>query len=374
MRRALELARRGSGSVSPNPLVGCVIVKDGRVIGEGWHRSYGCGHAETEAIDASIEPVRGATLYCSLEPCSHEGGGKHQPPCVPRIIREGISRVVVANIDPNPRVDGRGVASLRQAGIEVETGVLAGEGAEMNEAFFKFMRTGIPFVTMKIAQSLDGRIAARGGRPEWITDAAARRRVHRMRARHDAVLVGRGTVSSDDPQLTVRLAAGRDPLRVILDSSLTLPLSARVLSPPNTAGTVVVTTPSACPRRAEALRARGVEVVAVRASEDGRVDLKAALEWLGGRGVTSVLVEGGAAVFTAFAARGLFDRLVVFVSPILLGKGVEAIGDLGATAVAGVPRLTRVRVERIGDQAVVTACRGKAPAEQEEEPACSRAS
>ncbi|GMO51339.1 MAG: hypothetical protein Pg6C_16030 [Treponemataceae bacterium] len=230
MARAMTLARRGAGKTSPNPLVGAVVAKNGAALGEGWHKQYGGKHAEAEALDAAraagFSP-KGADIYCTLEPCCFTSPQKHQPPCTDLLIKSGIRRAIIANLDPNPRVNGQGAEKLRRAGIIVENGLLTREGEALNEGFFTFQRLGRPFVRLKIAQSLDGRIACASGDSRWITDEAARKIVHKMRARHDAVLIGRGTVLADDPELTVRLVRGHNPLRVVLDSRLAVPPAAR---------------------------------------------------------------------------------------------------------------------------------------------------
>jgi diaminohydroxyphosphoribosylaminopyrimidine deaminase/5-amino-6-(5-phosphoribosylamino)uracil reductase len=238
MKRALTLARRGMGKTSPNPMVGAVIARDGRITGEGWHRRYGGKHAEAEAMGSCLaagENAKGGTLYCTLEPCCFTAPDKHQPPCAELVIKSGIRRAVIAGLDPFKRVNGAGAAMLREAGIIVETGLFAEAEAELNRGYYTFQQKGRPFVHLKIAQTLDGRIAATEGVPgdRWITDEAARKIVHRMRAEYDAVLVGRGTVLADDPELTVRLVRGRNPLRVILDSRLSLRDEAKVLRLPD---------------------------------------------------------------------------------------------------------------------------------------------
>ncbi len=365
MARALSLAARGRGRVSPNPLVGAVVVRGGRVLAEGWHRAHGELHAEAAAIAAARaaghEDLSGATLYCNLEPCCYRSPEKRQPPCTEAILESGISRVVAANRDPNPRVDGAGFGILRKAGVEVVEGVLSARGEELNEAFFHSVRTGRPFVHLKLAQSLDGRVAAASGDSKWITDERARREVHRLRASCDAVLVGSGTVAADDPELNVRLCAGRDPLRVVLSSRLGIPLSAKLLR--SGAAEKLVAFRAELPAgdpgaetvhvKENALRLLGVRVFAVPAGRDGGLDLGAVLEGLHSIGLRSVLVEGGPRVFTSFVRSGLYDKVSVFAAPMLIGEGRSAIGDLGVRRVAAAPRLKRVRYKRIGDQMLI---------------------
>jgi diaminohydroxyphosphoribosylaminopyrimidine deaminase / 5-amino-6-(5-phosphoribosylamino)uracil reductase len=345
MRRAIRLAERGRGLASPNPPVGALIVRDGAIVGQGFHRGPGTAHAEIEAIEAAGEVARGATLYLTLEPCTHQG---RTPPCAPRVIEAGFSRVVVGTTDPNPLVDGRGVEALRQAGIEVETGVQQADADRLIQSFSKFIRTARPFVTAKLAISMDGRAAAADGSSQWITGPTARRDSHRMRAEADAVLVGVGTVLHDDPQLTVRLRGyrGRQPLRVVLDSSCRTPLEAALLS--GEAPTLIVTTDKATQEAADALRARGAEVVHVPA-RDGRVDLAAVLEVLGRRSVTNLMIEGGPTVLGDTVERGLADRYVFYVAPKLLGSGGPgAVSALVAPTISDARELRVESVRHIG--------------------------
>ena len=362
MQRALQLAERGRGRTSPNPLTGCVVVKDGRVIGEGFHERHGARHAEAAALDACRESPRGAHLYCNLEPCAATYPGKLTPPCAARIIRAGIGRVTVATLDPNPRVCGAGVRLLREAGIPVTVGAEAEAALRLNVPFFAAVHYRRPYVHLKIAQSLDGRIATRGGDSQWITDAAARRVVHRMRAEHDAILVGRETALRDDPRLTVRdLEAGARPAatpwRVVLDSRLALPATARLASDEHAARTIVLTTAQADPARRRELIDRGVQVDDVAAGADGRADIDAALQALHDRGIRSLLVEGGGAVYTSFLRAGRFDRLTVFVAPLLIGDGVAAVGDLGNERIADATRLQGVTTTIVSDQVMVSGYR-----------------
>ncbi|MDR3325488.1 MAG: bifunctional diaminohydroxyphosphoribosylaminopyrimidine deaminase/5-amino-6-(5-phosphoribosylamino)uracil reductase RibD [Spirochaetaceae bacterium] len=350
MKLAFRAARRGAGKTSPNPMVGAAIVRDGRVLGSGWHRGCGGLHAEAEAVRAARaagEATAGADLYCTLEPCCWSGPDKKQPPCTGLIVECGIRRVFVANLDPHPKVSGRGVEALRAAGIAVEAGLRADEGEELNRGFFAYQRTGLPFVHVKIAQTLDGRIAAESGDARWITDERARREVHRLRAFYDAVLVGRGTILADDPELTVRLVRGRNPFRAVLDSRLSLPDSARVLNDGGRDKTILLCAADACGERIQALRLRGVRVMPV---EGG---LREALAALGGLGIRSVLVEGGSRVFSSFVREGLWDRLSVFVAPVVLGGGVGAVSGFSPQRVADGMRLKDVRIRRLGDQAVI---------------------
>lgn len=333
--------------MSPNPLVGALIVKDGEVIAEGYHRRFGGAHAEVEAIRRARGPVKGATLYVNLEPCCHWG---KTPPCVEAILQSGIEEVVIGNIDPNPQVGGKGIQFLREHGLRVRTGVLEAEGRELNRAYFKYHEEGLPFVTLKYAQSLDGRIATSTGDSRWISSERARRFAHRLRAIHDAVLVGIGTVLADDPQLTVRMIKGRNPLRVIIDSHLRIPQEAKVLQ--GDAPTLIATASVAPKEKAQALRQMGIEVVEVGGE---RVELSRLLKELASRGVLSLLVEGGQGVITSFLREGLADELVVIVAPLLIGRGVEAIGDLGVRTLREAKTLRGVKLRRIGQDWVLEA-------------------
>lgn len=316
MRRALRLAERGHGGTSPNPPVGAVVVREGRVVGQGWHRGPGRRHAEIEALTEAGEAARGAVLYLTLEPCVHQG---RTPPCAPAVIASGVTRVVVGSRDPNPKVDGAGIKALLAAGIEVESGVLEQEARRLIQGFTKHVRTGRPFLTAKTAISVDGRVAAADGSSRWITGPTARRDVHRLRATVDAVLVGVGTVVADDPQLTVRLRgyAGRQPLRVVLDPSGRTPTSARLLH--SDAPTLVAVTDKAPEEAVAKLRATGAEVTEFPA-RDGRVDLDAVLDELGRRGIVEAMLEGGPTVLGDAVDRGLIDRFVFYVAPKLLGE------------------------------------------------------
>jgi diaminohydroxyphosphoribosylaminopyrimidine deaminase/5-amino-6-(5-phosphoribosylamino)uracil reductase len=345
MRRAIRLAERGRGLASPNPPVGAVVVRDGKAISQGFHRGPGTAHAEIEAIRAAGEATRGATLYLTLEPCTHQG---RTPPCAPEVVAAGFTRVVVGTTDPNPVVDGRGVAALRQAGVDVVAGVMHAEAERLIQSFSKFVSTRRPFVTAKIAVSLDGRAAAADGSSQWITGPTARRDAHRMRASADAVLVGVGTVLHDNPQLTVRLRGyrGRQPLRVVLDSSCRTPLDAAILG--DEAPTLIVTTDKATPEVEETLRSRDVEVLRLPA-RDGRVDLAAVLETLGRRGVTDLLIEGGPTVLGDVVDRSLADRYVFYVAPKLLGSGGPgAVSALVAPTISDARELRVESVRHIG--------------------------
>jgi diaminohydroxyphosphoribosylaminopyrimidine deaminase / 5-amino-6-(5-phosphoribosylamino)uracil reductase len=326
MARAIELARRGLFTTDPNPRVGCVIADGERVIAEGWHEKAGLPHAEVVALDAAGAAARGATAYVTLEPCSHFG---RTPPCADALIAAGIGRLVYAMKDPNPRVNGAGIARLAAAGIAVTGGVLEPESQELNPGFIARMTRGQPWVTVKLAASLDGGTALPGGESHWITGEAAREDVQRLRARSSAVMTGSGTVLADDPRLDVRLpGATRQPLRVVLDSKLRTPATARILAPP---GRALVLCTDEDAEHASALRAAGAEVVKMP-SAGGSVDLAAALALLADRQVNELLVECGAGLAGAFFAAGLVDELRLYIAPMLLGRGARPLADLEAPA------------------------------------------
>ncbi|MBI4560995.1 MAG: bifunctional diaminohydroxyphosphoribosylaminopyrimidine deaminase/5-amino-6-(5-phosphoribosylamino)uracil reductase RibD [Candidatus Rokubacteria bacterium] len=326
MRRALELASRAQGLTSPNPLVGAVVVKSGSVLGEGYHREAGAPHAEIEALKAAGQAARRGTLYVTLEPCIHQG---RTGPCVPVVLAAGISRVVAAAADPNPKVQGRGIAALRRAGVEVSVGILEAEARELNRAFFTFMIERRPLVTLKAALTLDGKIAAWDMTSRWITGEPARHEAHRLRSRADAIAVGIGTLLADDPLLTVRLPEPwpREPLRVIVDSQARTPVTARVLTAGRPERTLIAVSESAPQDRVGMLEATGATVLPLP-SRDGRVDLARLLGALAERLVVAVLLEGGAELNAGFLEAGLVDRVALFVAPLLLG-GAGAPGLVG---------------------------------------------
>jgi diaminohydroxyphosphoribosylaminopyrimidine deaminase/5-amino-6-(5-phosphoribosylamino)uracil reductase len=346
MRAALALARRGLGTVWPNPAVGCVIVNGGRVVGRGWTQPGGRPHGETEALRRAGKAARGATAYVSLEPCCHWG---RTPPCADALIAAGVRRAVVALEDPDRRVAGEGLRRLRAAAIQVETGLCAAEAFEVNAGFFNRLRLGRPLVTLKLATSVDGRIATRDGESQWITGPPARERAHWLRAAHDAIMVGTGTVLADDPQLTCRLPglSHRSPLRIVIDRSLRIPPSVRIIAEARQTPTWILTSPSADPTRRQALLASGVTVIDVA---DGSVGLAAALAAVGERGITRLLVEGGGRLAASLVAGRLVDRLAWVHAPLLIGDdGIPAIAAFGLEMLANAPRFERLSTETLGD-------------------------
>ncbi len=345
MRRALELARRGKPH--PNPFVGAVVVRQGRIVGEGWHRRRGQDHAEVEALRQAGTRARGATIYVTLEPCNHHG---LTPPCSAAILDSGIRRVVVAGRDRDPRVRGRGLARMRRADLDVETGLLAAEADALNVAYNHFQRTGLPLVDLKLAVTLDGRLALAGGDSRWITGLPARRAAHEMRAAADAVLVGAGTVRHDDPELTVRLKRGAHPVRVVVSGRLDLPAAARLFRDGKAPTWILTTVEAAQGRRASRLVRPGVEIFAVPGpARSERISLERALRFLALRGVRRVLVEGGASLATEFLAGGWADRLTLHMAPLILGGEQMAwVGPLGVRSIATGLRVAKWQVETLG--------------------------
>lgn len=353
MRHALALARRGLGLVAPNPAVGCVLVRDGRVVGRGWTQPGGRPHAEAEALAATPPALaEGATAYVTLEPCCHHG---RTPPCADALIAAGVARVVVALKDPDPRVDGGGLARLRAAGVAVGCDLLLEEAAALNRGFILSQTENRPLVTVKSAQTLDGRIATAAGESKWITGPSARAHGHLLRARHDAIAVGRRTAATDDPRLDCRIAGLADvsPLRVVFDSTASLPLHLDLVSGAQERPTVLMCTDAAPPGRIAALADRGVEVVVTAASADGRIDPRGALRKLAERGVTRLLIEGGATLIAAFLAQDLVDELFAYRAPMVIGgDGLATIAPLGFERLADAPRFVAGPVVRVGEDLV----------------------
>jgi diaminohydroxyphosphoribosylaminopyrimidine deaminase/5-amino-6-(5-phosphoribosylamino)uracil reductase len=355
MARALELAARARGRTAPNPMVGAVVVAGDEVVGEGYHARAGEPHAETLALAAAGDAARGADLYVTLEPCAHHG---RTPPCVDAIVDAGVSRVFAAMRDPNPLVDGRGLARLREAGVQVKTGMLGDEAARLNEVYCKHVTTGLPHVTLKIGMSLDGKTATRSGDARWITGEESRRRVHELRNVSDAVLVGIGTILADDPDLTTRLPGVecRHPERVVIDSHLRIPNKARVLAHGTKGRTILVAGPNAPQARRRELRELGAEVIVVDGGER-RVEMAAVMGRLGAMGITSVLVEGGSEIAASCLDAGVVDTLVFFIAPLIIGgrDAPPVIGGRGAGPLAEALRLRDMRWSSAGEDLVVEA-------------------
>jgi diaminohydroxyphosphoribosylaminopyrimidine deaminase/5-amino-6-(5-phosphoribosylamino)uracil reductase len=353
MDRALTEARRGLGRTSPNPAVGAVLVGGGELLAVGFHAKAGTDHAEVAALRQVGFRAEGATLYSTLEPCNHHG---RTGPCTEAILKAGIRRVVVGALDPNPKVSGAGVRRLRRGGVEVTTGVLEGPCRDLNEAYNHAIVHRSPFVVLKLAVSLDGRVATRAGDAQWITSEAARARGRALRDELDAIVVGVGTVLADDPLLTTRLPGGRDPLRVILDSTLRTPLDAQVVRTARATPTLILTTRAADPARRRALEGAGVTVAPLKKTRAGRVDPEAALRALAERELNGVLVEGGPSVAGAFVDARLVHKVVAFVAPVLIGgEGARsAVGGLGVRRLGDALRLVAPVVESVGGDVCIS--------------------
>ena len=353
MQRALSLARQAVGRTSPNPAVGAVLMKDGRVVGEGYYRGPGSRHAEVAALRQAGEAALGATMYVTLEPCCHQG---RTPPCTRAIVKAGVREVHFPHLDPDPKVCGQGRAELESAGVRVVTGEGEREARRINEAYIKQRTSGLPFVTAKFASSLDGKIAAASGDSRWVSGRQARQWAHRQRARVDVIMVGVNTVLLDDPQLTARPGgrlARRQPLRVVADSRGRTPVSARVLQ--GSAPTLVATTEASPPAWREAMASAGAEVAVLGSEREGHVDLPSLLRLLGERGLLSLLVEGGGELLGSFFDRGLVDKVEAIVVPVIVGgTSFTAVGGGGVQRMADALRLHEVEVERLGADLLVT--------------------
>ncbi|NIO03869.1 MAG: bifunctional diaminohydroxyphosphoribosylaminopyrimidine deaminase/5-amino-6-(5-phosphoribosylamino)uracil reductase RibD [Proteobacteria bacterium] len=352
MREAIRIARKGLGRVSPNPMVGALVVRGETIVGRGYHRDFGGPHAEVNALNDAKKQTTGATLYVTLEPCSHYG---KTPPCVDLIIEREIGCVVVGTMDPNPAVGGTGIRNLKDRGVDVAVGILENECRRLNEAFFKFHERGIPLVTLKMAQSLDGRIATASGDSQWISSPDSLKLAHRLRATHDSVMVGIGTVISDDPSLTVRLVKGKNPLRVVVDSRLRIPLSSKLLSDGNASHTIVLTTDRANPGHMQQIENLGARVLSIKRDPHGEVDMEGALRRLASEGIMSVLVEGGAGLATSFLKAGLIDKLILVIGPKIIGKGVETVGDLGISDLNQALGWSVEKTRKVGEDLVIVA-------------------
>ena len=354
MAMALDLAARGLGNVAPNPAVGCVIVRDGRVVGRGWTQPGGRPHAETEALSRAGPVAQGATAYVTLEPCSHHG---HTPPCAEALAKAGVTRVVVATKDPDPRVDGRGISILQNAGIVVDIGVGAEAARRVNAGFISRSTRRRPLVTLKLATTLDGRIATHSGESHWITGEVSRAWSHRLRAGHDAVMVGSRTAIIDDPDLTCRLPGldTRQPVRVVVDSRLRLPLTARLVATATKVPTWLVTVRRADPARVQAFRRAGVEVMEVGEHPVGMIDPAQAFKGLAERGITRVLVEGGARLASSLFQADLVDRLEWFrAASVIGGDGVPAVEAFGVDHLTQRRQFRRIDIRFSGDDVLET--------------------
>ncbi len=336
IRKTFELARKGTGLVSPNPLVGAILVKNQKIIGQGFHEQYGHNHAEINAIESALETVEGSTLYCNLEPCCHTN--KQTPPCAQRIIKEKIARVVVCNKDPNPQVNGKGFLLLQEAGIEVIHGVLEHEGKELNEIFFTNQEKKRPFIHIKYAQTLDGNIATVTGDSKWISHKKAREVAHHLRLKNDAILVGGKTIVADNPALTIRLIDSykKCPWRLVLGSLASIELTHKVLCDEYKQKTILITSEQDFynfKNKVEMIAQQGIKVVALPADDSGAVNLSYLCQTLMDLKIRSILIEGGSQTITSFVKAGLYDRVSIFIAPKILGTGLNAIGSLNIDSI-----------------------------------------
>jgi diaminohydroxyphosphoribosylaminopyrimidine deaminase/5-amino-6-(5-phosphoribosylamino)uracil reductase len=339
MKRALALAQKGRGRTSPNPMVGAVIVKNGGIVAQGWHERAGAPHAEAMALQKAEEKAKGATLYVTLEPCCHTD--KRTPPCTRAIIASGVNRVVSAMADPNPKVSGKGFAELRRAGIEVVNGVLEEDARRLNEAYIKHVTTGKPFVTLKVAMSLDGKIATRTGDSKWITGGKARGLVHRVRADVDAVLTAVGTVKADDPLFTARVRGGKNPVRVVIDPGLESPVDSKIFqTPPET----ILVTRKKLPKM---LEDKGINIL----SFHDKLSLDWLMEKLGERGIMSVLIEGGSGLAGYAVDEGVVDKVMFFIAPMIVGgrEAFPAVGGKGIEKIKDAYNVRNLKIRRIGE-------------------------
>lgn len=353
MAEAIREAKKAEGRTHPNPMVGCVIVRDGEVVARGFHARAGEAHGEVAALDNLEGTAEGCELYVNLEPCCHHG---RTPPCTEAIIDAGIEKVYVGTLDPFPEVSGKGIEALRAAGVDVVAGVLEEESRRLNQPYFKRITTGLPWVTVKYAMTLDGKIATSTGDSAWITSQASRRRVHYLRDTHDAIMVGTGTLRRDDPRLTCRIEGGRDPIRVVLDARLSAPLDSNVFDPElSEAPTIVVVGPEAPANRREALESRGVEFLEVAHDAHGRLELRQILTGLADRDISSVFTEGGSQLLGTLFDQRLVDRVYAFVSPKIVGgqQAPSAVAGRGIAQMGEAMGLERVSIDIIEGREVL---------------------
>lgn len=344
MREALRIAKNSLGRTSPNPMVGAVVVRDGRIIAEGWHRKAGTPHAEVHALNMAGELAEGATLYVTLEPCSHFG---RTPPCANKIIASKISRVVVAMTDPNPKVAGRGIEILRAAGISVDVGILEEEARRLNEFFLKWVTRKIPFTAIKFAESLDGKISTVGGQSQWITCEESRKFSHGLRDIYDAIMVGIGTILADNPSMTTRLPAGKNPIRIVVDSNARIPLDSKILRD-GQSETIIAVTENASPEKISELEKLGAKIIT--AGNGRKIDLKILLEKLAEREIISVLVEGGGTLHFSLLEAQLVDKVFAFIAPKILGgkDALTSVEGLGFAELKNAVELKNLTAEQLG--------------------------
>lgn len=345
MEIAINLAGKGKGATSPNPMVGCVIVKRGRIIGKGCHKKAGEDHAEVIALSQAGKKANNSTLYVNLEPCSHWG---KTPPCTEKIVEAGVREVIIGCQDPNPLVEG--FKELKFRGIKSKIGILENESKKLNEVYIKYMKKKMPFVAIKVAMSADGRIATSSGDSKYITSTEARKAVHQLRAEVDAVLVGVNTVIRDNPQLTPRLVQGKDPLKIVLDSSLKIPEKCSLMREPSKL--LIATTSKAPKSKLDALHQKGAKSIILN-QKDGMVDLRQLMEELGKREITSVMIEGGTEVNSSAIKAGIVDKIIIFTAPKIIGSGKGAIGNLGITKIDKAIKLKNIKTEKVGNDMMI---------------------
>jgi diaminohydroxyphosphoribosylaminopyrimidine deaminase/5-amino-6-(5-phosphoribosylamino)uracil reductase len=352
IKLAIEIAKKGMGSVAPNPLVGCVIIKNERIVGAGFHEKYGGKHAEINAIESAIESVEGSSMFLNLEPCNHSG---LTPPCTDKIIESKIKRVVVGTLDMNPLVSGSGIKKLKSAGIEVKVGILENECVALNKFFFKYIISGLPYVTLKIAQTLDGRIADEHGESKWISSTQSRRYVHDLRSKYDAVLVGAGTVKKDDPNLTVRMVEGRNPRRIVIDTDLSIKSTNKLYLNNSDKKLIIVTSNKNTDKKNKIKRLEncGAHLIFVNEEEKNKLNLKEVLKELGKMKISSILVEGGGCIFTSFVKKNVFDEILLFIGPKILGAGLPVINNIGIKSIRNALKVKIGNCEKIGDDLMV---------------------
>jgi len=348
MRRALRLAAKARGMTSPNPMVGAVIVKDGKVLAENFHKKSGSPHAEAHALEKAGNNARGATLYVNLEPCCHTE--KKTPPCTNAIINSGISRLVIGMIDPNPKVSGRGIEELHKAGIQITLGVLEGQAKKLNEAYIKYITTGKPLVILKVAMTLDGKIATPEGQSKWVTSERSRKIVHRLRSSVDVVLTGIGTVKTDDPQLTARIRRGKNPLRIVVDPNFEIPLDARVLQVPPP--TTVITKKSEFYEKKNMVLDKGVRIVEY---EGEKLDLQWLMQQFGEKQITSVLIEAGSSLNAHALEKGIVDKVIFFIAPKMIGGwgSFPAVGGKTFRKLEEAYRLEDITIRRVAEDILI---------------------
>lgn len=351
MGLAINLARKGIGKVNPNPMVGAVIVKNNKIVGTGYHEKYGGKHAEINAIENASENLNGSTMYVNLEPCSHFG---KTPPCVDKIIENKINKVVIASVDPNPLVQGKGVKKLRDAGIEVKVGVLDEENKKLNEVFLKYIKNKKPFVVMKVAMSLDGKISTTTGQSKWISCDESRRYVHKLRSEVMSILVGINTVIKDNPMLDCRLENGKNPIRIIVDTTLKIPIDSKIVSSSKSIRTIVVTTEHANRNVMKLLEDKGVEILTVNL-KNNLVDLKETINKLGELNIDSILIEGGSSLNFSAMNENIVDKIQVYVAPIILGgeSSKTPIGGQGVADIKEAFKLDKLEYKQVGSDILI---------------------